>query len=124
MNGLGAPSGQALLASLTEPADGGLGRSVTILRATERHPSPGAVGPASRLRRRYAAAYGCPKPNSLNRSRGWRMVSAAATTAAPAHTPSILSQVPRAQPRNAYTSALDARSRARTRKKKTKKDRK
>src|SRR5205823_307393 len=40
----------------------------------EWHPSPGAVDPASRLRRRYADA---PAAALFNRSRGWRMVFAA-----------------------------------------------
>jgi hypothetical protein len=50
-----APSGRALFAALTETAGCRLGQSVAIPRAKV-HPSPEAVGPASRLRRRYADA--------------------------------------------------------------------
>src|SRR5438132_12849674 len=60
----------------------GAGHSLTIPRATERHPSPGAVGPASRLRQRYAVA--CARRASaraaggysFNLSRGCRMAFA------------------------------------------------
>ena len=58
---LGAPFGRALFARspsrLEIPQrDRRLGLPVTIPRAVIRHPSPEAVGPASRLRRRYADA--------------------------------------------------------------------
>ena len=58
-----------------EPSHGASRPSASIPRAiSKRCPSPGAVGPESRLRRRYAdAPAACP----LNRSRGRRMVSAA-----------------------------------------------